>query len=53
MGKIKGVFAGLQQRVNGFFYTCEYIKECSKVTPQCREDGNSYCGEYKKHSRKN
>lgn len=51
MGKSKGILSGLQHRVDGFFYSCEYIKECDKVTAQCREGGNSYCGEYKKHSR--
>ncbi len=51
MGKIKGVLAGLQERVDGFFYSCEYIKECSKVTRQCRSGGNSYCGEYSKRNR--
>jgi len=50
VGKTKGVLSGLQRRVDGFFYCCEYIKECDKVTPQCREGGNSYCGEYKKRS---
>lgn len=48
MGKLKGALEGLQKRVDGFFYTCEYIDECDKVTLQCREGGNSYCGEYKK-----
>jgi hypothetical protein len=51
VGKNKGILAGLQRRVDGFFYSCEYIKECDKVTPQCREGGNSYCGEYKKRNR--
>jgi hypothetical protein len=51
VGKSKGILAGLQRRVDGFFYSCEYIKECDKVTAQCREGGNSYCGEYKKRSR--
>jgi hypothetical protein len=41
-------FNGLKKKVDGFFYRCEYIKECNKVTPQCTEGGNSYCGEYKK-----
>jgi hypothetical protein len=52
MGKIKGALVGLQHRVDGFFYSCEYIKDCNKVTAQCREGGNSYCGEYKKRSHK-
>ncbi|NLF89010.1 hypothetical protein GX563_09340 [Candidatus Bathyarchaeota archaeon] len=51
MGKTKQVLSGLQRRVDGFFYCCEYIKECDKVTPQCREGGNSYCGEYQKRCR--
>jgi hypothetical protein len=52
MGNIKGALVGLQHRVDGFLYSCEYIKECNKVTGQCREGGNSYCGEYKKRNRK-
>lgn len=48
MGKLKGALVALQERVDGFFYCCEYIKDCGKNTPQCREGGNSYCGEYKK-----
>jgi hypothetical protein len=51
VGKTKGILSGLQHRVDGFFYSCEYLKECDKVTPQCREGGSSYCGEYKKRSR--
>jgi len=39
---------GLKRRIDGYFYRCEYIKDCDKVTPQCCEGGNSYCGEYKK-----
>lgn len=50
MGKVKDVFTGLQDRINGVFYKCEYIKECDKVTRQCWEGGNSYCGEYKKRA---
>ncbi|NLB76258.1 MAG: hypothetical protein GX799_07315 [Crenarchaeota archaeon] len=53
MGKLKGALIGLQQKVDGIFYSCEYIKECDKVTFQCREGGNSYCGEYKRRCRKN
>jgi hypothetical protein len=52
VSKSKGILGDLQRRVNGFFYNCEYIKECDKITPQCREGGSSYCGEYKKRSRK-
>lgn len=52
MGKLKGALVELQKKVDSFFYTCEYIKECDKVSPQCREGGNSFCGEYKKRSRK-
>jgi len=48
LGKVKAVFTGLQERIDGFFYKCEYIKQCDKVTRQCRHGGNSYCGEYKK-----
>jgi len=51
-GRKKGVLSSLQQKVDGFFYTCEYIKECDKLTPQCRNGGNSYCGEYKKRTSK-
>ncbi len=46
--RVKGAFVGLQERIDGFFYSCEYIKECDKVSKQCRAGGNSYCGEYKK-----
>ncbi|MGE5556326.1 MAG: hypothetical protein ACM3UY_08750 [Methanocella sp.] len=52
MGKLNGALVGLRNKVDGFFYCCEYIKECDKVSPQCREGGSSYCGEYKKRSRK-
>ncbi len=52
MGKLEGTIRSLQERVDGFFYRCEYIKECDKVTPQCHEGGNSYCGEYRKRKRK-
>lgn len=52
MENLKGAFEGLQKHVDGFFYTCEYIKECDKVTAQCRHGGNSYCGEYRKRERK-
>jgi hypothetical protein len=48
MGKVNGAFSGLMQKVNSVFYKCEYLKECSKVSKQCWEGGNSYCGEYKK-----
>jgi hypothetical protein len=51
VAKSKGILGDLQRRVDGFFYSCEYIKECDKLTPQCREGGSSYCGEYKKRSR--
>ncbi len=50
MLRIKGAVTGFQDRLDGFFYKCEYLKECDKVTPQCRHGGNSYCGEYKKRS---
>jgi hypothetical protein len=50
MGRVKGMFIGLQERIDGVFYKCEYLKECDKVTPQCWHGGNSYCGEYKKRS---
>jgi hypothetical protein len=52
MGNLKGALVGLQHKVDGIFYSCEYIKDCNKVTAQCREGGNSYCGEYKKRNRK-
>jgi hypothetical protein len=52
MGRVKGMFNGLQERIDGVFYKCEYLKECDKVTPQCWHGGNSYCGEYKKRSSK-
>lgn len=42
------MFTGLKERFDAFFYKCEYIKECDKVTPQCAHGGNSYCGEYKR-----
>ena len=48
MEREKGIFSGLQRAIDGFFYKCEYIKECNKVTSQCRDGGNSYCGEYKR-----
>ncbi|MCW4000680.1 MAG: hypothetical protein NWE93_10610 [Candidatus Bathyarchaeota archaeon] len=48
MGKLSGALECIQRRVDGFFYTCEYIKECNMVTPQCRDGGNNYCGEYLK-----
>ena len=51
-GEEKGVFKGLQERIDGVFYKCEYLKECDKVTPQCRHGGNSYCGEYKQRKQK-
>ncbi|MDR0373321.1 MAG: hypothetical protein LBI79_07195 [Nitrososphaerota archaeon] len=38
----------IKKRFNDYFHSCEYIKECDKVTPQCSEGGNSYCGLYKK-----
>ena len=50
LGKNEGILSGLKRRVDGFFYSCEYIKECDKVTIQCHEGGSSYCGEYKKRS---
>jgi hypothetical protein len=50
MGRVKGMLIGLQERIDGVFYKCEYLKECDKVTPQCWQGGNSYCGEYKKRS---
>jgi hypothetical protein len=52
MGRVKGMLSSLQERIDGFFYKCEYLKECDKVTPQCRHGGNSYCGEYKKRVNK-
>jgi hypothetical protein len=52
MGNLKGALVAFQHRVDEFFYGCEYVKDCSKVTAQCREGGNSYCGEYKKRNRK-
>jgi hypothetical protein len=51
MGKQKGMLSNIQKRVDGFFYKCEYIKECDKITPQCAEGGNSYCGEYNRRNR--
>jgi len=51
MGKLKDVLVGLQNKVDSYFYVCEYIKDCDKVSPQCREGGNSYCGEFKRRSR--
>jgi hypothetical protein len=48
----KGMLSSLQQKIEGFFHTCEYIKECDKLTPQCRHGGNSYYGEYKKRTSK-
>ena len=50
MEKRKGLFSGFQERIEGVFYRCEYIKECDKVTRQCWQGGNSYCGEYKKRT---
>jgi hypothetical protein len=26
-----------KRELTGFFYNCEYLKDCDKVTPQCRE----------------
>ncbi|MGD6850603.1 MAG: hypothetical protein ACQCN6_00920 [Candidatus Bathyarchaeia archaeon] len=46
------MLSNLGKRFDEFFYKCEYIKECSKVTLQCSEGGNSYCGEYRKRLRK-
>ncbi|MCW3983854.1 MAG: hypothetical protein NWE96_07640 [Candidatus Bathyarchaeota archaeon] len=45
------MFSSVQKRFEGFFYKCEYVKECSKVSPQCCAGGSSYCGEYKKRNR--
>jgi hypothetical protein len=52
VGRAKGMFSDLQERIGGVFYKCEYLKECDKVTKQCWHGGNSYCGEYKKRSGK-
>jgi hypothetical protein len=52
MGNLKGALVAFQHKIDEFFYGCEYIKDCSKVTAQCREGGNSYCREYKKRNRK-
>ena len=52
MERVKGAFNSIQEKIDGFFYKCEYLKECDKVTPQCWDGGNSYCGEYKKRSRR-
>ena len=35
MARVKGMLSGLQERIDGVFYKCEYLKECDKVTPQC------------------
>ncbi len=51
MEQKNSLFGTLQKRFDNFFYKCEYIKECDKITPQCSEGGNSYCGEYKKRCR--
>ena len=32
MGRGKGMLSSLQERVNAFFYKCEYLKECDKIT---------------------
>jgi len=47
-GMLETIMVGLKKKADRFFYSCEYIKECTKVTPQCAEGGNSYCGIYKK-----
>jgi hypothetical protein len=52
MGRKRGMLSNLQNRVDRFFYNCEYLKECDKTTPQCSHGGNSYCGEYKKRGNK-
>ena len=50
-GRIKNCLEPSSNMLDGFFYTCEFLKECDKVSPQCRDGGNSYCGEYKKRLR--
>lgn len=45
------MFSNVKSRFDEFFYKCEYLKECDKLTPQCRFGGNSYCGEYRKRCR--
>ena len=52
MGRKKVMLSSLQDRFDGFFYKCGYLKDCDKVSPQCRHGGNSYCGEYKKRCSK-
>lgn len=46
--RVRGIFSGLQDKVDGFFYKCEFINNCAKTTGQCWHGGNSYCGEYRK-----
>lgn len=53
MGMVNGVLSGVKEKVNRLLYTSEYIKDLDRVSLQYRHSGNSYCGEYKKRSRKN
>lgn len=52
MGRVTGALGRIQEKANEYFYTCEFIKDCTKVTVQCRHGGSSYCGEYKKRLKK-
>ena len=47
-GEEKGIVEPPTRQVSGFFYKCEYLKDCDQVSLQCRHSGNRYCGEYKK-----
>jgi hypothetical protein len=33
MGRKKGMLSSLQDRFDGFFYKCGYLKDCDKVSP--------------------
>ena len=53
MGRVKAhIYRSQRAELDGVFYKCEYLKEYDKVTPQCGHGGNSYCGEYKKRTRR-